>query len=73
MIDMCKKVGFKVDYIGFDSAWAIYSLSEGYMTTLKSHKELMESITISEEYDKRARESNRNGRGDNAIFYLRRP
>ena len=72
MIDMCEKVGFVVEHIGYDSAWLIYALSKGYKETSKSHKELIHNVPATEEYVKRACESNKKGTADQAIFYLRK-
>lgn len=69
MIDMCTKAGFKVDYVNYDSHELIYSLSEGYKKTSKSHGELLKK-SPSEYYKKRALKSNRRMDADQAIFYL---
>lgn len=70
MVNLCKRAELKVDYINYDSHELIYSLSEGYKKTSKSHSELLKNIYTVEYYKKRALMSNKRRDADQAIFYL---
>lgn len=73
---LCRKAGLHIEYISYDSNEGIYELSEGYRKTNLSHGDLIRKPCISsrkrEEYKKRAYQSNITGKGDQAIFYIRK-
>ena len=73
---LCKKAGLKIEYISYDSNAGVFSLSDGYKNTDKSHGQLtrenMVSPTKISRYKEMAEKSNRLKEGDQAIFYIRK-
>lgn len=63
--------GMHLEYINYDSHGGIFSISEGYRDTNKSHDELMK-IPPSERFNRLAMESNQKGDADQAIFIMRK-
>lgn len=70
---MCKKAGLKVCKVDFDSTAAQFYFSEGYKNTEKKLAELNKySVSQHVKYQKMANEFNSKGKGDQAIFYIKK-
>lgn len=71
---LCKKAELEVYKIAYDSSGAQFYLSEGYMKTGKSFRELTDSYQMGRRgaYSQKAKMLNQKGQGDQAIFYLKR-
>ncbi|GFI46422.1 hypothetical protein IMSAGC019_01736 [Lachnospiraceae bacterium] len=70
---MCNKAGLKVCKVDFDSTAAQFYISEGYRDTEKKFAELSKyALSQHAKYQKMADELNHRGKGDQAIFYIKR-
>lgn len=70
---LCKKSGFSVERIIYDSMPTQYIISEYYKDTDLSLDEICSRISVqeNEKFRKRTQIANRNQEGDMAIFYIR--
>lgn len=73
---LSKKNNLVIEKVIYDGGYGISCISEGYRDTNKSHEELLKYYKVSERRQKKYKEitrnANKNKRGDEAVFYLKK-
>lgn len=72
MTIVCDKAGLDIERTLYDSTEGIFYFSNEYKNTNKSFSEIMQGFHHTDTYARLAALSNRQGDGDEAIFYIRK-